>query len=171
MRRIISLALVAAMCLTSATSCKHSGKEAQDNLPVEETETVIDREEITADGEIVEIEAVEEPEEPGRLSYSDIEVKPVFQDGDEKSFQKWIADNVQYPSQASDSGQEGTVVAQFTVDREGRITDVKVLRSVSPALDAEAVRVIESAPSWTPGSHDGEAVDVSYVLPVKFEIK
>lgn len=170
MKRILSLALAAAVAFTAVTSCRNSGKEVQEPQPVEETEAPVEWETVP-DEEVTEIEAVEEPEVPGRVSYSDIEVKPSFQDGDEKSFQKWIADNVQYPVQASDNGQEGTVVAQFTIDKEGRITDVRILRSVSPALDAEAVRVIESAPSWKPGSHEGEPVEVSYVLPVKFEIR
>lgn len=155
----------------AATSCKNATKEAAENQPVEETEAVVEQEDPIADRDVIAIEAVEAPEMPGAVPYSEIEVKPTFQDGDEKAFQKWIADNIQYPVQASDNGQEGTVIAQFTIDKEGKITDVKVLRSVYPALDAEAVRVIESAPSWKPGTHDGEPVEVSYVLPVKFEIR
>ena len=171
MKRLFSIALVTAICLLSASSCRNSGKEAQENRPVEETGTAVEQEDPLADRDVIEIEAVEDPEMPDRVTYSDIEVKPKFQDNDEKAFQKWVAENVQYPVQASDNGQEGTVMVQFTIDRQGFVSDVKVLRGVCPALDAEAVRVVESAPSWTPGSHDGETIEVSYVLPVKFEIR
>ena len=171
MKRILSLAAVAVLCFAAATSCKNSGKQAAESPAVEDLGTAFEEFEPVDATPIEEIEAVEEPENPDRLLYSDIEVKPKFQEGDEKAFQQWIADNVRYPFEASDNNQSGTVVAQFTVDKEGKITDVKILRSVDPILDAEAVRVIESAPSWTPASHEGEPIEVSFVLPVKFEIK
>lgn len=170
MKRILSFAAVAMLCIAAAVSCKNAGKGAEPQPA--ETEAVVDAEDTLADPEATEeIAPVEDPDDPDAITYADIEVKPKFMDGDEKTFQQWIADNVQYPLEASDNGQTGTVVTQFTVDKEGKITDVKVLRSVYPALDAEAVRVIESAPSWTPGSHEGNPIDVSYVLPVKFEIR
>jgi len=174
MKRILSLAIVAALSFGAATSCKNSAKEAADSQPVEEAVTSEDG---TIDEDLFEeITPVEEAdievdkEDGDVLTYTDIEVKPKFQDGDEKSFQKWIVANVKYPLDASEGGREGTVMAQFTVDKEGKITNVKILRSVNPILDAEAVRVIESAPNWKPASHKGEPIEVSFVLPVKFEI-
>lgn len=168
MKRIVLLAVAAVLCFAAATSCRNSGKTDGEVQPIEQEVTEI--EDGTAQATADDLEPVDDPENPDVLHYIDIEVKPVFQDGNEKAFQKWVADNVQYPAEASENGLQGTVVAQFTVDKEGRVGDVKVLRSVCPVLDAEAVRVIESAPSWKPASHNGEAVDVSFVLPVKFEI-
>lgn len=104
------------------------------------------------------------------VSYSAVDVKPQFQGGDEKDFLKWIGSNLQYPQAAKDNAEQGTVLAQFTVDKEGKISDVKVIRGVSPSLDAEAVRVLESAPAWTAGTKGGEAVNVKYVLPIKFAL-
>ena len=107
----------------------------------------------------------------GIINASAVEVKPQFNGGDANDFQKWVQENVKYPQAAIDNGEAGRVMVNFIVGKDGKVSDVKVLKGVSEALDAEAVRVIESAPEWTPGAQAGNAVPVSYVMPVVFALK
>ena len=178
MKKVLSFA-VAALCIFAVCSCKNSKKEAAENEPVaEEVATAAEDaaaaagvDEATIERAFEGIVPVEAPDMADAVSYAAVDVKPTFQGGDEKAFQKWIAENVQYPQAAIDNNESGTVLAKFTIDKEGKISDVQVIRSVSPALDAEAVRALESAPAWTAGSQGGQPVNVSFVLPVKFMLK
>lgn len=181
MNRVFSFA-AAALCLFAVCSCKNSKKEAAANEPVaEEVVNAAENacqdaakaniDEATIERALEGIVPVEAPDMSGAISYAAVDVKPAFQGGDEKSFLKWISENVQYPEAARDNGEQGTVLAKFTIDKEGMIKDIEVIRGVSPALDAEAVRVLESAPAWTAGTKGGDPVNVSYVLPVKFALK
>ena len=67
--------------------------------------------------------------------------------------------------------KQGNVVCQFVVKSDGTIGDIKVMRSISPELDEEAIRVIKAMPAWTPGKKDGKAVNVRYTLPVAFRLQ
>lgn len=85
-------------------------------------------------------------------------------DGDRSlnKLHKWIEDNLRYPEKAKKEGMQGRVTIGFTITKEGRLTNVKVLRGCHPLLDAEAVRVIETtAKKWS---------DFSYVYPVIFRL-
>lgn len=105
------------------------------------------------------------------VSYAAVEVKPSFNGGDATDFQKWIQENLTYPQAAIDNQEQGKVVASFIVDKDGKVTDAKILKGVSDALDAEALRVLNEAPQWTAGTQNGEPVNVAYVLPVIFALK
>ena len=83
---------------------------------------------------------------------------------------KWLQANMKYPKEAQDKGEQGRVIVQFVVEKDGSITDVKVVRSVSPILDAEALRVISSMPKWKPGMQRGKVVKVKYTMPVMFNL-
>ncbi len=85
-----------------------------------------------------------------------------------KGFREFIAENIRYPEEAKDHGIDGRVFVQLTVKADGSVGDVKLVKGVHPLLDEEAVRVIESSPSWTPGRQDGEPVDVVFTMPVTF---
>ncbi|MBO4571431.1 MAG: energy transducer TonB [Bacteroidales bacterium] len=180
MKKVLSFA-VAALCIFAVCSCKNSKKEAAENEPLaEEVASAADDaaaaaaagvDEATLERAFEGIVPVDAPDMADAVNYTAVEVKPTFQGGDETDFFKWIGENVQYPEAAKENGEQGTVLAKFTVDKEGKISDVQVIRGVSPALDAEAVRVLESAPAWTAGTHGGQPVNVSYVLPVKFILK
>lgn len=107
-------------------------------------------------------------------SYKDVPLqvvdqKPTFNGGDANEFSKWVNEHLQYP-QSADCIQ-GRVTVQFTVKTDGSVTDVKVLRGVSPDLDKEAVRVVSSSPKWKPGRSNGKAVDVTYTFPVIFQLR
>ena len=84
--------------------------------------------------------------------------------------QKWIAKNVKYPVLAMENGIQGKVYIQFVIERDGSITDVKVLRGVDASLDKEAVRVVKAMPKWKPGKQRGKPVRVSYTLPINFQL-
>lgn len=86
-------------------------------------------------------------------------------------FRKYIAENLEYPINASDKGISGRVVVQFAVDTGGHVVDVVVVQSVDPALDREAVRVVSSSPEWEPGIKDGEKVSVIFTFPINFVLQ
>ena len=83
----------------------------------------------------------------------------------------YLSNSIKYPAIAEENGIQGRVVCTFVVERDGSITDVKVVRSVDPSLDKEATRVISSMPKWVPGKQDGEPVRVRFTLPVTFKLK
>jgi len=101
-----------------------------------------------------------------------VEDMPTFNGGDPATeFRKYIAQNLQYPEIAAENGVSGRVIVQFAVDKTGKIVDAVVMRSVDPALDKEAVRVVMSSPKWTPGKQRGKAVKVLFTFPINFVLQ
>jgi TonB family protein len=96
-----------------------------------------------------------------------VEQMPEFPGG-ETALNAYIAANVKYPLIALDNGIQGTVYVSFIITKTGKVSAVKIKRGVDSSLDKEAMRVIKSMPSWIPGKQNGEAVDVSYELPINF---
>ncbi len=94
-----------------------------------------------------------------------VEEMPVFPGG---NILKYIARQVKYPVIAQENGIQGTVLVSFIIDKEGTVTDVKIVKSVDASLDKEALRVISTMPKWKPGKQRGKAVDVQFVLPIEF---
>ena len=115
-------------------------------------------------------EVVEEEVEEEAIPFQLVEEKPSFQGGDANQFSKWVNQRLVYPEIAKENGVQGRVTLQFTVEKDGSITKVKVLRGVDPSLDKEAVRVVSSSPKWTPGVCDGRVVRVAYTFPVFFQL-
>ena len=108
------------------------------------------------------------PEEP--VKYSLLEAKPRFQDGDVGQFSHWVNENLKYPQKAVKDSLQGRVTLQFTIEKDGSVTGVRVLRGCAPILDEEAVRVVSQSPKWTPGSIKGEPVRVVFNFPVVFQL-
>ena len=117
--------------------------------------------------EQVEEEHVEEEAIPFQL----VEKKPKFQGGDANDFSKWVNSKLVYPEIAKENGVQGRVVLQFTVNPDGSVSNVKVLRGVDASLDKEAVRVVSSSPKWEPGRQRDRAVKVTYTFPVIFQLR
>ena len=117
--------------------------------------------------ETVEEEEVEEEAIPFQL----VEQKPKFKGGDANEFSKWVNSNLVYPEIAKENGVQGRVTLQFTVNVDGSVTNVKVLRGVDSSLDKEAVRVVSNSPKWTPGKQRDRAVKVTYTFPVIFQLR
>ena len=108
------------------------------------------------------------PEEP--VKYSLLEAKPRFQDGDVGQFSHWVNQNLKYPQEAVKDSLQGRVTLQFTIEKDGSVTGVRVLRGCAPILDEEAVRVVSQSPKWTPGYVKGEPVRVVFNFPVVFQL-
>ena len=102
--------------------------------------------------------------------YETVEQMPEFPGGMEEMM-KFLQRNIQYPANAAKNEVEGRVILQFVVEKDGQIGDVKVVRSVDPELDAEAMRVVKSMPNFIPGRQDGKPVAVLYTIPISFKLQ
>ena len=98
-----------------------------------------------------------------------IESMPMFPGGD-IALRAYLRDSVAYPAKAKEEGIMGNVVVGFTVEADGTITEVRLLRSIDPLLDEEALRVVRSMPKWIPGQIAGKATRMKYRVPVKFRL-
>ena len=114
-----------------------------------------------------EEETIEEEAIPFQL----VEEKPSFNGGDANEFSKWVNSKLVYPEIAKENGVQGRVTLQFTVNADGTVSNVKVLRGVDSSLDKEAVRVVSSSPKWKPGKQRDRAVKVTYTFPVIFQLR
>ncbi|MDY2860980.1 MAG: energy transducer TonB [Candidatus Cryptobacteroides sp.] len=114
-----------------------------------------------------EEETIEEEAIPFQL----VEEKPSFNGGDANEFSKWVNSRLVYPEIAKENGVQGRVTLQFTVNADGTVSNVKVLRGVDSSLDKEAVRVVSSSPKWKPGKQRDRAVKVTYTFPVIFQLR
>lgn len=101
-----------------------------------------------------------------------VEDMPTFNGGDPATeFRKYISQNLRYPEIAAENGISGRVIVQFAVDKTGKVVDARIVRSVDPALDKEAVRVVMASPRWTPGKQRGKAVKVLFTFPINFVLQ
>ena len=98
-----------------------------------------------------------------------VEVMPQFPGG-QIAMLKYIMENIKYPKQIMEEGIQGRVTVRFIVEKDGRVSNVRLLRSVQSALDKEAIRVVKSMPKWTPGKQNGKPVRVRFNLPVMFKL-
>ena len=99
-----------------------------------------------------------------------VEQMPQYKGGDQ-ALMDYLNKSIKYPVIAEENGIQGRVVCTFVVERDDSITDVKVVRSVDPSLDKEAVRVLKAMPKWIPGKQNGSAVRVKFTLPVTFKLQ
>ena len=100
-----------------------------------------------------------------------VEEKPSFHGGDSNQFSKWVNQRLVYPESLKKQGIQGRVTLQFTVQTDGTVSNVRVLRGVHPDLDNEAVRVVSSSPKWKPGKYKDKEVPVTYTFPVIFQAR
>lgn len=113
----------------------------------------------------IEEEVIEEAE-----IFTVVEENPSFPGGPAK-MNEYIAKNIKYPVMARESGVEGRVFVNFVVEPNGSISKVKVLRGIGGGCDEEAMRVVQSMPTWKPGKQRGTAVRVSYTVPIIFKLQ
>ena len=118
-----------------------------------------------------EVEVVEEVVEEEAIPFQLVEEKPSFNGGDANEFSKWVNSKLVYPEIAKENGVQGRVTLSFTVEKDGSVTNVRVLRGVDPSLDDEAVRVVKSSPKWKPGKQRDRTVKVTYTFPVIFQLR
>lgn len=116
-------------------------------------------------------EVYEEEIEEAPIPYALVEEKPTFMGGDANMFSKWVGQHLEYPEIAKENGVQGRVTLQFTVNPDGTVSNIKVLRGIDSSLDKEAIRVVASSPKWTPGKQRDRAVKVIYNFPVIFQLR
>lgn len=88
--------------------------------------------------------------------------------GGEKALMQYIKDNTYYPEEMCEGAAQGRVMVGFVINEDGSISDVKVLRSLTPELDEVAVKIVKGMPRWNPGKQNGKAVKTKYTVPVSF---
>ena len=120
--------------------------------------------------EVVVEKPVEKPKEVKEEIFKSVEQMPQFPGGD-AALMKYLSSHINYPPMAAENNVQGKVILQFVVEKDGRVGEVKVARSVDKDLDKEAIRVVKSLPKFTPGRQNGQAVRVWYTLPVTFKLQ
>ena len=123
----------------------------------------------TEQPEIIEIEDMaEHVPEPEIKNWA--EVMPSFPGGDQALY-AFLRANLRYPPKARDAGIQGAVWIQFVVDKEGKISEIEILRGIGGGCDEESIRVLQAMPTWTPGRQAGRNVAVRYKMPLKYTLK
>jgi len=148
------LLVSAAIWFTACGSKNQSENKTNDSANTEANATTDADKTVPANGEVYEVS----------------EKMPEFPGGNE-AMSKFMVQNIKYPESAKKAGIQGTVYVSFIVNSEGNVTKAEIQKSVSPELDAEALRVVNTMPVWTPGEQKGEKVSVHLTLPVKFKLQ
>ena len=133
------------------------------NKTVEEGTNVMPGVDVTINEEIVEV--VEDTK-----IYEWVQVKPSFPGGEEARL-KWLNENINYPTAAAEAGIQGTVQVGFVVEKDGSISQVKILKGVHSMLDNEALRLVRGMPKWIPGKQNGNAVRAYFTQPIRFVLR
>ena len=137
-------------------SQKESGLADSETVDPIEEEIDIQKESVIEDREIFRI----------------VDDMPTFNGGEAGiEFRRYIAQNLQYPEIAAKNGIAGRVIVQFVINKKGNLVDAKIVQSADPALDKEAIRVVESSPDWEPGKHMGKPVEVIFAFPINFVVQ
>lgn len=132
--------------------------------------TDVDFADFDEDVDVVQTVEVEEEEIEEDQPFITAETMPSFQGGDLNTFRKWVQENLKFPQIALENGISGRVTLQFVIERDGRLTNIKVLQSPDRSLSEEATRVLNKSPKWSPGKQRNKPVRVSYTLPVDFRV-
>ena len=118
---------------------------------------------------VVATQAVEEEVAEAEI-FTVVEEAPSYPGGDEARI-RFLQENIKYPQMARESGIQGTVYVTFVVEKNGSVTDVKVLRGIGGGCDEEAIRVIQAMPPWNPGKQRGKPVRVQFNMPIRFVLQ
>ena len=133
------------------------------------------KEEVSADfiDEILDMKAAEQKDFEEKIANDEplmqVENMPEFPGGS-MAMMQYLSGNIKYPEEARDNNIQGRVIIQFIVEKDGSISNAKVVKSVHELLDSEALRCVSAMPAWTPGSHQGKPVRVRYTIPVNFTL-
>ncbi|UXE65324.1 MAG: TonB family protein [Chryseotalea sp. WA131a] len=125
--------------------------------------------EVTEDTKVEAVTVVEEVKEEVDEIFTVVE-ETATPKGGMSAFYKMVSDKMKYPAQARRMGVEGKVFVQFVIGKDGAISDVKVIKGIGAGCDEEAIRVVQSSPSWNPGKQRGKAVKQRYTLPIIFKL-
>lgn len=137
--------------------CSYQGRESQEVLAADMTNNT-------------HLSLSSKSREMNEQVFTVVEKMPSFPGGDAELL-KYIATNIKYPKESQDNREQGRVICSFIVGRDGSVNNPEVLRGVTPLLNEEAVRVINTMPRWNPGMQRGKAVAVKYTVPITFRLK
>lgn len=137
--------------------CSYQGRESQEVLAADMTNNT-------------HLSLSSKSREMNEQVFTVVEKMPSFPGGDAELL-KYIATNIKYPKESQDNGEQGRVICSFIVGRDGSVNNPEVLRGVTPLLNEEAVRAINTMPRWNPGMQRGKAVAVKYTVPITFRLK
>ena len=143
--------------------------EVPDEEKIEEEIDVKFDVEASEETKIQEVAVVEEAKEEVDEIFTIVE-EPASPKGGMPAFYKYIGDKMKYPAQARRMGIEGKVFVEFVIGKDGSISDVKAVKGIGAGCDEEAVRVVQAAPSWSPGKQRGKSVKQRMVLPITFKL-
>ena len=142
----------------------------EDDVEIEdEIEIDVEADEETVVEEYIPVEIAEDEEDEEAPIFTVVESMPSFPGGDEARI-KYLQQNLKYPQMARESGIQGRVFVTFVVEKNGMITDVKILRGIGGGCDEEAVRVIQNMPKWKAGKQRGKPVRVQFNMPILFKL-
>ena len=146
-----------------------SKEGVNDRTEVAARSTVATPDQIVPKIEAPKVEAKQEApaEDIATKVFTVAEQMPTFK-GDVNS---WLSSHITYPAVAAENGVQGKVIVKFVVGRDGSVSQAQVLRGVDPALDREALRVVNSMPKWNPGMNNGQAANVWFTLPITFRLQ
>ena len=113
----------------------------------------------------------EEEETPENYVFTFVDERPEFPGGGYAALYKWLHEHLEYPEIARENNIQGRVYCQFTVNRDGSISDIKVIKGVTPILDREAVRTLQKMPKWKPGKRNGKTVRTQFQVSVAFKLR
>ena len=122
------------------------------------------------DKKVVAVAEVPNVKEEQQAIFTVVEEMPQFPGGMGEAM-RFLAQNIKYPKAAQQAKIEGRVIVQFVVGKDGSVSDIQIMRGVSPDLDAEAIRVVGMMPKWIPGKQRGKAVTVKYTMPIMFRLQ
>ena len=149
-------------------------KIVDDNVSIKD-EFSVDVFDNSVNGEVVnvapEIKRVEELVDEGERTIFTVVEQQASYPGGMQSLMRYLHDNIKYPSQARETGTQGKVYLTFVVEKDGSLTDVKILRDIGSGCGEEAVRVVKAMPKWTPAKQRGKAVRQQFNLPVDFKLQ
>ncbi|MDR1679746.1 MAG: TonB family protein [Prevotellaceae bacterium] len=123
----------------------------------------------TAEKPKEEVQQITQTEEPEKIY--DVPQQSAGFPGGTAALYEWLGKNIEYPAAAREAGIFGKVIVGFVVEKNGRVSEVKVLKGVDPALDAEAVRLVKAMPPWNPGRHGDAPVRSRFTLPITFKLQ
>ena len=174
-KQLTVVAMVAGLTVTSACVAKatENTEKTEDTERTEITGSPESPKNLESPGSPKAVLIPKTPEIPETIAraedqvYECVEEMPTFPGG-MKALEKFLNDSIRYPAETC---AQGRVIVQFVVEVDGRIDSVKVVKSLSPELDREAVRVVKLMPKWNPGRMNGVPVRVKYIIPVRFNAK
>lgn len=158
----------------------YSKPEVVENVSIEDAKKFLTRDDLndnikndSATESKIEIKRIEiDPDINGKINEPfKVTEKPYFGIMGDSEFKTWISEHIIYPEAAIEANLQGRVYLQFVIEKDGSLSNIKVLKSIDPELDNEAVRVLQGSPNWNPGKIDGTPVRVFVYFPISFTLK